>query len=320
MSSSEEFKFSSMVINNDLPSPPPLYRENSVATSDFIHDTLLKYNINADNDDLLLSQFDSKVFESFSDEPIEGFDQAQANIVTGELPDLLEQSASNAEDQMAESIEKAESLRLHTPPDPYQRVRYDGELDEDLRFISTPKNKGIELEISDIRSCIPPNMSVKLRISRTTTAFDPDQTVCCHPYPLYTKNKDAIVHDGSLLFPVSIKNIEEQRIIIDDLIMTRLKQSTLKTKTQWPIFTYDQFNCNGYHLINIDTAKSIISTYNLRWSVLRFQIFFVDENQLAHATHLSCETVPIYEYECMKIPLAYMRLQISHIKVLLLFR
>jgi hypothetical protein len=41
----------------------------------------------------------------------------------------------------------------------------------------------------------------------------------------------------------------------------------------------------------------IISTYNLRYSVLRFQIFLVDENQIANATDLLCETTPIYEYE-----------------------
>ncbi len=30
---------------------------------------------------------------------------------------------------------------------------------------------------------------------------------------------------------------------------------------------------------------------------MRFQIFLVDENQIAYATDLSCEATPIYEYE-----------------------
>ena len=39
----------------------------------------------------------------------------------------------------------------------------------------------------------------------------------------------------------------------------------------------------GFHAININKPKMIISTYNLRYSVLRFQIFLVDENQVANA-------------------------------------
>ncbi|UJR07026.1 hypothetical protein I4U23_011314 [Adineta vaga] len=159
MSSLEEFEFSLVTIDNDLPSPPPpLCRENSgtkisiilkhhnnyllfshvIATSDFIDHILTEFSINPDNDDPLLSQFDPKVLDSFSDEPVEGFDEAQTNIFTRELQDLLEQTVSNAEDQMTESTEKvsldvsSESLQLLTPPDPYQRVRYDGEHDEDL--------------------------------------------------------------------------------------------------------------------------------------------------------------------------------------------
>ena len=55
-------------------------------------------------------------------------------------------------------------------------------------------------------------MSVMMRVSRTTIPFDPDQTICCHPYSLYTKNEHAISHPGSILFPVTDKNMEERLI------------------------------------------------------------------------------------------------------------
>jgi hypothetical protein len=48
-----------------------------------------------------------------------------------------------------------ESLKLITPPDSYQRARYEKELDEDLRYVSTPSDNGIELQVDDsYRFCI----------------------------------------------------------------------------------------------------------------------------------------------------------------------
>ena len=45
-------------------------------------------------------------------------------------------------------------------------------------------------------------------------------------------------------------------------------------------------------------AKRTISENNLRYSILHFQVFLVDQNQLAYATDLQCQTDSIYEYEC----------------------
>ncbi|CAF1503394.1 unnamed protein product [Adineta ricciae] len=283
MNSFEKFKFSSTVKSDFLSHEP--HPNTSVASSNVIDDLLV-------NPQIIVNEFNPAVFNSFSEEPFEECDESQSRVFPEEMPTSALEQASEPS-----AHDHVDSLRLLMPPDPYQRARYDGELDEDLRFISTPSNKGIVLEISDIRSRIPDNMAVMLRASRTTTPFGTDETICCHPYPLSTVNKQAIVHHGSLLFPVSDKNIEEQRIIIDDLIMSRLKQSTVTTRKQWPIFTYDQVDCAGYHNINLDKAKSIINTYNLRYSVLHFQIFLVDQNQIAHSTYMSCKTEPIYEYE-----------------------
>ncbi len=53
----------------------------------------------------------------------------------------------------------------------------------------------------------------------------------------------------------------------------------------------------GYYSISTSKPKATIKHYNLRYSVLRFQVFLIDENQIAYPTDLSCETTPIYEYE-----------------------
>ncbi len=69
----------------------------------------------------------------------------------------------------------------------------------------------------DLRSRIPANMSVMIRVTRTTIPFGPDQIICCHPYPLYTKNEHAIAHSDSILLPVADKNMEEQLIRYRDI-------------------------------------------------------------------------------------------------------
>ncbi len=43
--------------------------------------------------------------------------------------------------------------------------------------------------------------------------------------------------------------------------------------------------------------KDVIGEYNLRYSVLHFQIFCVDQNNNAYPTDMQCQTEPIYEYE-----------------------
>ncbi|CAF1123142.1 unnamed protein product [Adineta steineri] len=316
MSSMEEFLFSSTTIDNNIPSPSRCCI-NSTAPPDFIDDLLKDLN-NAD-----LSQFDPNVFDSFSDELIKGFEKAQSNVPNEELSQWLEQATLSLDEhsenvgcQITEvseedstmvitldvpshsnSINNTQSLRLITQPDPYQRARYEVDLDEDLRFISTPNNKGIELEIPDLRSRIPADMSLMMRVSRTTNPLDPDQPICCHPYPLTKTKEHEIAHDGSIRFPITDKNMEEQLIRIQDLMIHRLKQPALKIIKQWPIYKSNQLACNDFHSINIDNAKAIISTYNLRYSVLRFDIFLVDKNKNAYATDLLCKTTGIKEYE-----------------------
>jgi hypothetical protein len=53
----------------------------------------------------------------------------------------------------------------------------------------------------------------------------------------------------------------------------------------------------GFYSFNTNEPKTIIENCNLRYSVLHFQIFLVDENQIAYPTDLLCETARIFEYE-----------------------
>jgi hypothetical protein len=49
---------------------------------------------------------------------------------------------------------------------------------------------------------------ILLRVTRIATPFGPNNLLLCHPYLLWTTDKDAKVHHGSLLLDVtnSIKN------------------------------------------------------------------------------------------------------------------
>ncbi|CAF2053435.1 unnamed protein product [Rotaria magnacalcarata] len=327
MISSEDVYFSSVTINNDLPSPAP-HRTNSPAPPDFLDDLLIEFNLfNPDNNDMLL--LDSSEIDVLLDGQIEGLDQAQALIFDGELPNLPEQSSSSSEDHSTTSVSEVavtipndsiviktsnlhahsnfinsvqlyqtgESLKLLISPYSYQRARYELELEQDLRYISTPINNCIAFEILDLQSRIPANASVIMCISRTTIPYGPDRIVFCHPYPLWMKDEHAKVHHGSLLIDITDQIMNNQSIKIEHLIMQRLKQDALKKITQWPIYTSNQLDCNGFYSLNANKPKIIIENYNLRYSVLHFQIFLVDENQIAYPTDLSCETTPIFEYE-----------------------
>jgi hypothetical protein len=50
-------------------------------------------------------------------------------------------------------------------------------------------------------------------------------------------------------------------------------------------------------LTNTTNAKRIRDKYDLRYSVLHFQIILVDQNNCAYPTDLQCQTLPIYDYE-----------------------
>jgi hypothetical protein len=52
-----------------------------------------------------------------------------------------------------------------------------------------------------------------------------------------------------------------------------------------------------FHTIDTKKVKNVIEEYKLRYSILHFQVFFVDENNNAYPTDMQCHTEPMYEYE-----------------------
>jgi hypothetical protein len=62
----------------------------------------------------------------------------------------------------------------------------------------------------ELRSRIPMNTSVLMRVSRTTIPYGPDGIVLCHPYPLWVKDAHAKVHHGSLLVDITDQIMNNQ--------------------------------------------------------------------------------------------------------------
>ncbi|CAF3003740.1 unnamed protein product, partial [Rotaria sp. Silwood2] len=306
---------------------PKPYLTNSVASSDILDDLLIEYSLlNPDNVNIPLFDEGSEFYDSL-DERIE--DQAQSMIFDGELPNLLEQSTFSSEEHSTTSTSEVptitrkdsiviktsdlhahsnfincthlyqtgERLKLLISPYLYQRARYEKEHNKDLRYISTPDNNCIKFQILDLQSHMTPNTSAIMRISRTTTPYGPDRIVLCHPYPLWMKDEHAKVHNGSLLIDVTNQIRNNQSINIEHVLMERLKQDALKKIPEWPIYTSNQLDCDGFYALSTNKPKTIIEKYNLHYSVLHFQIFLVDKNQIVYPTDLSCETEPIFEYE-----------------------
>ncbi|CAF1039688.1 unnamed protein product [Rotaria sordida] len=321
MISSDDVYFSLVTIDNDLPSPAPCLT-NSAALPNFLDNFLMECNLlDPDNIDIEIDDlFDGR---------IEGFDQAQSIIFDGELPNLLEQPIFSSDEHSTASISEVvetiqndstvietsdlhahsnfisstqlyqtgQSLKLFISPYPFQRARYQSDLERALHYISTPGNNCIEFEMLNLRRHMPANTSAIMRITRTTIPYGPDRIVCCHPYPLWIKDEHAKVHHSSLLTDITDQIMNNQSIKCKNIIMQRLKQESLKKITGWPIYSSNQLDCNGFYSPDTNKPKTIIENYDLRYSVLHFQIFFVDENQIPYPTDLSCETTPIFEYE-----------------------
>jgi len=69
------------------------------------------------------------------------------------------------------------------------------------------------------------NQSLIMRVSRTTIAYGPDQTVLCHPYSLWMKDEHAKVHHGSVVFPITNQQMEDQSIKYRYLVFLNISKS-----------------------------------------------------------------------------------------------
>ena len=96
--------------------------------------------------------------------------------------------------------------------------------------------------------------------------------------------------------------------------MEHLRQQPLAAMQQWRRHTIERFDLDGrrvrvvddlsdhpisseWFATNVTKAKDMIEEFQLKWSILHFQVFLIDSDQCAHATDLFCETEQLYAYE-----------------------
>jgi hypothetical protein len=117
------------------------------------------------------------------------------------------------------------------PPSPYQRVRAEDESDKEFHALTVPYDGAMTITVSDqpaipfdflliskfiqipdLRNELPPGTTVKMRITRTMVENDNDDSLLVHPYPIWMRNDQIKVANGSLFLPVTDQNMEQQSI------------------------------------------------------------------------------------------------------------
>ncbi|CAF1260117.1 unnamed protein product [Adineta ricciae] len=251
---------------------------------------------------------DNQVIQT-NEKQIDGLTQAMAQLFDEDFPSSSETSTTLSENPVVKSnfnvrsnlvnsteiIVTNQILQFRTSPFLSQRVRYASDHNIFFRYISAPENNRISFHALQLRDRLPPDVSVVMRVTRTTNPYE--SVKICHPYPLWVKDPKAQVHQGSLLLDVTTEIRNNDEISFENLMMERLTQGLLKRMTQWPIFTPNQLDYNNFHQSGTTDSKILVEKYDLRHSILHFQIFFVDTNHVAYPTDLLCETDSIFEYE-----------------------
>ncbi|UJR38547.1 hypothetical protein I4U23_031213 [Adineta vaga] len=272
------------------------YNATEVAPSDYLNDLL--------EEDKPLRSDNANVFPLSSDEiddvPSDSYNgQTEIVTITETLPDVVEQATSvyinQSNDPTRNSHEYIDFFN-ELSENQMEREWFNSDLEQDLRFVSTQDENYIKFEMFALPSNLI-SMKILMRITRITAQYGPDKLFFCHPYPLWTTDKDAKVHHGSLLLDITNSIRNNQQISFKNLIMGRLGQSPLKKITQWPIYTPNQLDCNDFYTLKTNKPKGIIEDYNLRYSILIFQIFLVDDDHVAYPTDLICQSESLFEFE-----------------------
>ncbi|CAF1340801.1 unnamed protein product [Rotaria sordida] len=199
------------------------------------------------------------------------------------------------------SISNGESIEVSVPPCPYQRARYEDECLDANRYIFVPWNKSLTITIPDLRLRLPARVTVYLRITRITQKHNTSDLTFLHPYPIWIRHDHVKVHGNSLFIPVTERNFKNGCIKIENLAMLRLRQSNLAKMKTLTIYSPTQLTFTDLHPTGTNGAKETRDQYNLRQSILTFQLVVVDENNMAYCTDTICETESINEYDATEI-------------------
>ncbi|CAF1151362.1 unnamed protein product [Rotaria sordida] len=195
------------------------------------------------------------------------------------------------------SISNGESIEVSVPPCPYQRARYEDECLDANRYIFVPWNKSLTITIPDLRLRLPARVTVYLRITRITQKHNTSDLTFLHPYPIWIRHDHVKVHGNSLFIPVTERDFKNGCIKIENLAMLRLRQPNLAKMKTLAIYSPTQLTFTDLHPTGTNGAKETRDQYNLRQSILTFQLVLVDENNMAYCTDTICETEGINEYD-----------------------
>ncbi|CAF3308737.1 unnamed protein product [Rotaria socialis] len=193
------------------------------------------------------------------------------------------------------------SMAVSVPPCPYQRARYEGECSGANRYIFVPWNQIFTITIPDLRLVLAANFTVQLRITRTTVQHGTSGLTSLHPYPIWINNDDAKAHNGSLFVPVTEQNMKNGYLHINNLALLRLKQPDLAKITALAVYSPTQLSFSDLHSTGMNGGKKIRDEYDLQRSMLVFQLFLVDEHNMAYCTDVICKTDIIQEYEAKEM-------------------
>ncbi|CAF2027911.1 unnamed protein product [Rotaria magnacalcarata] len=188
-------------------------------------------------------------------------------------------------------------MAVSVPPCPYQRARYEGECSDTNRYIFVPWNQIFTITIPDVRLVLAANVTVQLRITRTTVQHGTSGLTLLHPYPIWINDDHASVHSGSLFVPVTEQNMKNGYLQIENFALLRLKQPDLAKIKTLTVYSSTQLSCYDLHPTGTNGGKETRDEYNLQRSMLVFQLVFVDENNIAYCTDAICKTDVIQEYE-----------------------
>ncbi|CAF2738965.1 unnamed protein product [Rotaria sp. Silwood2] len=160
-----------------------------------------------------------------------------------------------------------------------------------------PTNGKKLIQILGRRLCLPAGITVYIRITRITLQNGTNGLTFLHPYPIWMNNDHAKVHGGSLFIPVTERDLENGYIKIENLAMLRLTQPDLAKIKTLAVYSPTQLTFTDLHPTETNKAKNTRDKYDLRRSLLAFQLILVDENNMAYCTDAICKTGIIEEYE-----------------------
>lgn len=194
----------------------------------------------------------------------------------------------------------ARSMHIIYPPSNNQRIRYENECKNTIRYMSISDNRNLTIKIPDLSDLLQSTETLWMRITRTTIPNGSEHVQFHHPYPLWIRNRTARIHSGSIYVEISETDIKNGLFEINTLAMLRLKQEQLAKLNDLAVYKPDQLDFSDFRSIESKNPKRIRDEYQLQQSIINFQLVRVDQNNIAYPTDCRCQTDILHELEPTK--------------------